>query len=758
MRFFVLLFFLGYANLSLAIGLGDITLRSHLGEPLSASIPITDVENSPDTGCFSIEDNSDVPAFRKATPAFKQSGDSYRLNISTHDPIHEPVINLLVTFNCEPSLSRQYVLLLDPAEFSHTSSANDAQIQSETVNSKTTAPSKVSNSKTDVSSDAAEGMSSTASMVTAKKQKLKRKKISTISEVDRKLAEAYTGKSPDANHNPDTPATRSNLADGPATRAHGGTSKPQLIISGGSISSGTPTSLPQLSLKLETQIDFTRAAAEAPVSTTDTLDEITVMANRLAHLEKQIASLQSRNAQLQSEAKKAKEEARNANSLSELLRSWSQYLLIFIGIISLFISGEWIRRKAIRSKLDRDEAIWFNESHRAPVHDVSSIFPPDDSGKADESLLDELSFSNTASPQGHNASGMLAEHTNDDNVLENADVFIAHERPALAIQLLQNHLIDFPSESPKIWLKLLSLLAREGSEEDYNRTASECKQFFNIKMPSFAEAGIEDTSSIEDYPHILTRLEGVWGSQYAVGFLNDLIYNQQSQPREGFGRGTFDDLFFLKKVAETLSASNVKEQTSFYKPTSIEPKLENVAFNKETFGNANLAGDADTSNEARFMQTGPEDEVDEFNLADNLFSTTLEESAFQQVPAYEVDMLSDLDSALAVEDTLPQQRLLNSELAPRLQTSENGRPSVKDELQSEEILFPVHEFPSPEPHAAESADSATSLPELDSFDGSEDIFNIKESTPTQNSNLIEWDLPDEDRPKKNQSLPDSKDQ
>lgn len=752
MRFFALLFFLGYANLSLALGLGDITLGSHLGEPLSVSISITDVEKSPDLGCFSIKDNSDIPAFRNAKPTFMQSGDGYRLDISTRDPIHELIINLLVTFNCEPNLSRQYVLLLDPAEPSYTGSANDAQIQPEVVAITTkTLPNKAGNTKADESLSSDAGKSGITSKAATKKRKANRKKITAASEVDRKLTEAYTGKRQDADQNLNTAATRSNLAAPSPRHVPAAASKPQLIISGGSINSDALGTLPKPSLKLETQIDLARAAAEPPLTTTDALDEITVMANRLAHLEKQIASLQNRNSQLQIEAKKAKEEARSANSLSQQLRSWSKYLLIFIGIILLFISGEWIRRKAIRSKLDRDEAIWFNESRSTPVRDASSIFPPDAPIKTtDDSLLDELSFSTTAdSDHSDSASIMLNEHATDDNVLENADVFIAHERPALAIQLLQNHLIDFPSESPKIWLKLLSLIAKDGNKEEYEKTVSDCKQFFNIKMPNFADIDVEDTSSIEDYPHILTKLEGVWGSQYAVGFLNDLIYNQQSQPREGFSRGTFEDLFFLKKVAETLSATSANEQTSFYQPTKIEPKLKNVAFNQETFGNSEIAVEKDTGIEDQSQQADSENEVDEFNLADNLFSTTLDNSAFQQVPSYEVDLLSDLDSTTS-KDTLPEQRLLNSELTPRLQAAEADSTAMTDALQADEILFPVQESPTgTESHTSGSAASETLLPEFDSFDDNEDIFNIKESTPTRDSNLIEWDLPDEDSPKKN---------
>ncbi len=757
MRFFALLF-LGYTNLSLALGFGDVTLKSHLGEPLAVSIAVTDVEKSPDTSCFTIKDNNDVPAFKKVSSSFKQTNSGYRLNIVTYEPIHEPIVNLYVTFNCEPNLNREYVLLLDPIGIHNSTDTSDTPFTSDIISIPNTASgTNVKDSETTVS------ISNPASQASAKKQKPKRKKITATSEIDRKLMEAYTGKSQSQHlgSNQNNSSERSRLSDSSAnaTQSHaaGGSSKPHLVISGGSTS---PDTLPKLALRLDTQIDFARAETETQLNT-DTLDEVTVMANRLAHLEKQITSLQNKNVQLQNEALKAKQEAKNISLLSEQLLTWSKYLLIVIGLIALMISGEWIRRRVVRDRLDREEAIWFDESHHSASHNDTSIFPLKELNKADESLLDDQSFGDTLNNQfnGSNSDALtLTENTNDENILENADVFIEHGRPMLAIQLLQNHLSDFPSESPKIWLKLLSLIAKDGTEAEYEQTVAECKQFFNIKMPSYAEANTNDNSSIEDYPHILARLEGMWGSQYAVGFLNDLIYNQQSQPREGFSRGTFDELFFLKQVAEILNANAAKEQTSLYKPTTVKPKLENIAFNEEAFSHSEADSIVNTTEVDTASQPKSGEEMNEHDLPANLFSTSLESSAFQQVPSYEVDLLAELDNSLDIKDNTTDQGLLNSELIPRSDTQEKPvAPEITHTLQAEEIQFPAQdsstaEIPAPELPAAQS-----SLPELPSFNDSEDIFNINEpdnsnlnadedgsSKAAKKSNLIEWDLPKKD--------------
>lgn len=763
MRIFAFLL-LGYANLSLALGIGEITLKSHLGEPLAASINVTDVEKSPDASCFSVKDNSEIPAFKKATTLLKQNSNGYQLNISTHDVITEPIVNLQVLFHCEPNLNREYILLLDPASLVSPEIADNANHQTVTDYQTNDSNSKnlSKNSKSIVPSDKTADSESSVDEgylapkpTTTKKKKFK-KKINSESEIDEKLAEAYTGKerpfSKKAVAQTENNKTSDNKTNSNRNEVHGVGSKPYLTISGGNASSSEHGTLPNLALRLETQIDFARVEATAPLSATDALDEITVMANRLAHLEKQIVSLQNKNSQLLGEAEKAKEQAKNASLLSEQQLHWLRNLLIGLCILVLLAGGEWLRRKAIRKRLDREEAIWFDAKENTPPHDESSIFSITEFDSADDSLLDDASFGGSTSSSPNTDSLTLTENASDDheNILENADVFIEHGRPALAIQLLQNHLSDFPSESPKIWLRLLSLIAAEGSEPEYDQAVSECKHFFNIKMPTFAEANVQDSSSIEDFPHIIARLEGVWGSQYAVGFLNDLIYNQQSQPREGFGRGTFEELFFLKQVAEILSANVSKEQTSFYKSTTVKPKLENLAFNEVAFSDTKIADDAKSQSRAEEKGKG------DSNASSITFGSSLENSAFQNVPSYEVDMLMDFDDAPntknsasqdellqdeALKDNLSNKKeLLNNELIPTLDTSEKTADLevARKILQADNIQFSAPEFPT----LAENENIFDiSEPDTSALNADEDEDTNK---PVQKSNVIEWDLPKKD--------------
>ncbi|MEO7344141.1 MAG: hypothetical protein ABIU85_04825 [Methylotenera sp.] len=66
MKFFIFLLFFAYTNLSLALGLGEIDLKSNLGESLLANVNVTDIESPPDASCFAVSDVSDTLSIYKS--------------------------------------------------------------------------------------------------------------------------------------------------------------------------------------------------------------------------------------------------------------------------------------------------------------------------------------------------------------------------------------------------------------------------------------------------------------------------------------------------------------------------------------------------------------------------------------------------------------------------------------------------------------------------------------------------------------------
>lgn len=102
-----------------AVTLGDVSLQSALGQPLSARIP---VQLGPGemlgSACVSIptparSDLSALPQPQVTVP--EATGGSISLHVTTTQPLYEPMYELQVQLRCAgtPLLVRQYVLMLD---------------------------------------------------------------------------------------------------------------------------------------------------------------------------------------------------------------------------------------------------------------------------------------------------------------------------------------------------------------------------------------------------------------------------------------------------------------------------------------------------------------------------------------------------------------------------------------------------------------------------------------------------------------------
>ncbi len=637
LRFFTLLSLFCYANLSFALGLGDAELKSNLGEKFLANVTVTDIESAPDPICFSATDIGEPPAFKRASINLKAINGNYQLTISTNDVITEPIVNLRVSFHCEPNVNREYVLLLDPAPISTAEkiNASDDNVNIEPSASDRKKQNRTSHQTNIRKSPAPETAGQVDEAIPEQvivKKAPKKKQIKKISSVNQKLSEAYTGKK-NTSSAPQSSSSLGSKVNAAANEHKPSADKPFLVISAGNANAAEGNEKPGLSLRLATEIDVDRpdeAAVAQP--TTDTMDEVTVMSNRLAHLEKQIASLQSRNAELVTAAQISKEENERFD--------WLKLLKIALGLLAAIALFEWLRRKFSNREIHVKDT-WFDDKYPEDTDNNLGVISANEfnSQQANAQPFHEPNFNDT--PMHHlnaantQATGIAEKEGLSSSIIEDANVFIEHGRPVLAIQLLQSYLGDSPAESPAIWLKLLNLLSKEGSETEYDSAVIECNKYFNIKAAKFSDGAVADGSSIEDYPHIIARLEGVWGSPYAVGFLNDLIFNKRSQPREGLDQGAFNDLFFLKSIAKKLEYAN----PTLFKASSDQPDSDQHYSNETSVASVNIENA--NFNDALFTDIEPPIDLsteskDEYN--DTMLGTKSNFNSFNE-ETYEVNMI-----------------------------------------------------------------------------------------------------------------------
>lgn len=106
---------LAAAGTAQASGLGDIAVRSHLGERLRVEILLVGDSSGKGPECFHLSDalaGSDLPHVRNAGIAVLQNPP--RIVVTSRDTVYEPAIQLALFYGCGVYLSRTYTVLLSP--------------------------------------------------------------------------------------------------------------------------------------------------------------------------------------------------------------------------------------------------------------------------------------------------------------------------------------------------------------------------------------------------------------------------------------------------------------------------------------------------------------------------------------------------------------------------------------------------------------------------------------------------------------------
>lgn len=493
----------------LALGLGELTVSSRLGQPLRAEIALLGSGAELNAECFKIAYSETGPAVlpQDLRVTVEQSGGRARLHLRTLQPVNEPAVMLSVSALCPERIQRDYALLLDPPSFGGempvvaTPAAEAGRIPG-------AAPSTPNTS----------GASPTRS---------------EPARVARRSAPAPASR-------PASPARR--VA---ATATFIG---PRLVLSGNRVPYALASA--QLALNMDVGLLDTRRRAEVPFTPEQITDENTALTRKVAHLEQLLANLQEQNKLLeQARAKNAPPAARKpapAPQPSALESNWL-YFILGLGLLSVGTAYALIRRR--RQDVARQHAesdLWRVPAPVAsePGEADSEVAPPIvREGKADapagaESL--SLAPLSTGADEGTEVK---------DSVADEVEVFVAHGHSDLAIHMLEDHIAKAPEESPVPWLLLLDLLRREGAESKYENYRQKCKLYFNVAMPAFGEIEINlNEQGLESFQHITSELVRLWPTDQANAYLDDLIYDRRGGSRAGFDPATYRDIVLLRAI------------------------------------------------------------------------------------------------------------------------------------------------------------------------------------------------------------------
>lgn len=489
-----LLLSLSHAGYAAAFGLGEINVRSYLGQPLHATVPILDATPNTTAECFSLgAGTGSISPPQHAQLSIERSGKQTVLHIRTLQPIHDPIAQFELVSDCGSRLQREYAVLLDPP----------ARVESAITHDEPTA------AMVDI----------TPVVPRAHIRPRRAKRSETIST---HTAAAASRQSATPDRHPTTSAA-----------------VPRLVLSGKRSGFGNGSLALQYDINLP---DMNRKLPEG-LTAAEISDEYTALTHKLAHLEAQLVELQQKNATL--EAKGAAAPVTVTRKPTGEPAQWPMYLLI-IGLLTG--AGALIALLRRRSN-QRFTDVWV-----PPGEPTTPIPDPMESDPWAQPLPPK-----TANPPASQRMAEIAApppiQTTEvkDDILDQAEVYMAHGHGELAVHLLQEHVRNAPDESPVPWLLLLDLLHRDGDMPEYKAASAECRRHFNINLTGHPISQDGDANiGLEAYPHLLEQLTKIWGTPNTDDFFRDLLYDNRGGTRVGFEPSAYRDILLLRTIAQNV--------------------------------------------------------------------------------------------------------------------------------------------------------------------------------------------------------------
>ncbi|GAB1392317.1 hypothetical protein MASR1M60_04800 [Rhodocyclaceae bacterium] len=142
------------------------------------------------------------------------------------------------------------------------------------------------------------------------------------------------------------------------------------------------------------------------------------------------------------------------------------------------------------------------------------------------------------------AGAMEPSNGQADQALELADIMLSMGLGHGAAQTLTEQIRNEPKQALLHWLKLLEIYRQNGQQAEFEKSAEELRQHFNVQ-PEDWQVRPESLRSIEDYPHIATRMCELWGRPACLVYLQNLLADNRGGARSGFPQSVAEELLLL---------------------------------------------------------------------------------------------------------------------------------------------------------------------------------------------------------------------
>lgn len=564
------------------MGFSNLTVQSGLGQQLRAQLELTgndaaEIEQS----CFKAKvESADGILLAPVNVTLIQKGNARFLTLVTRKDLLEPAVKIMVDMGCEIQLHREFLILLDPPQF--TSVVPPALVST---------PKSVVNNK----ENAATGQQAVPAVEKSSRRKAKRNP--ETSEIV-----AATVDVPAAKKKPSRQADNKTNTNPPQQIAE---PKDTLKLSDDLpiLSQGLRLSDQLSTREAQSNIEELRAAQAQLAAMLRDEKPAPLSQGKLQGEQQKILSLQQEAQQLkrQSQLDKAALEEARENSFS---RNWMMGLgafivagLAIIALLLLYVSrmrkkmhASWWQQKEPAAepepKKNIEEIVDSIQASYGPtttsalyqVHDDEDDKPGNsrpvtapkkkagadtDLGKLDtpsvfsKAYVPTLEDSNSSTFNFFSTKGQSVKVEEISDVTQEAEFWISVNDPQRAIEILEPQAdVDQP-ESPVPWLYLLDLYRVTASKEKYDALRDRFIVFFNANIPEFeTDPATLPSRQLEDFEHLMNRICQMWSSNDILPFLESLLVDDRDGKRMGFELPVYRDILLLISVANELEKTN----------------------------------------------------------------------------------------------------------------------------------------------------------------------------------------------------------
>lgn len=137
-----------------------------------------------------------------------------------------------------------------------------------------------------------------------------------------------------------------------------------------------------------------------------------------------------------------------------------------------------------------------------------------------------------------------------------------------AAETLADYIRSNPRQAVKPWLKLLEVYHVAGMRAEFEALTRQLNKTFNVKMISWSDFKVAHSTpeSIEQMPHLVNRLQELWGTQEAQVYIHQILRDNRNGTRQGFPLAVVEELLLMLAVLD--------DQLGTYKPPTELSLLE----------------------------------------------------------------------------------------------------------------------------------------------------------------------------------------